>query len=875
MSIPQFDNRAKNALSTAQQIAIQMNHQHIGSEHLLFGILSQPQDGLAFQMSFIDNLSNQELLDIINKQGLDYFQNKNKSGDNDQDKTAKTFEKSKTTNYLPEITQELQDCIDTAIRTAEHYGYDYIGLEHLVYGLIEVPDSNAQKIIGLTTTARTKLQEILIDVFVTKTTVKVTVSAGERVGDVKKNTTAPKAKSETALSYFTIDLNEKVAGDKNFDIFQREREVDRLIEILSRKVKNNPIILGEPGVGKTALVEGLAKRINDKKVPKWLQDKKILSLEVGGLIAGSMFRGEFEQRVKILVNEMAAAKNCILFIDELHTVIGAGNSSNGGPDLASIIKPALSRGEIAVIGATTEDEYRTIIKKDKAFERRFQSVRLDEPDQQVTTNIIRGIKPVYEAYHNVKFPDELVTTLVDLTGRFIADRFFPDKAIDILDECMVRTRIEHSVENSEITEQDWEKIETELLNLIKTKNDAIVDQNSSIAQYLEQKQKDLEIKLGELNILNRVSKQVPVITKEILEKTVSEVSGVPLVRVSSSIFTRVKNLESSLGNYIFGQDEPIASIAKALKRNYAGVNPNKGPIASFLLLGPTGVGKTELVKLLTQELYGDVNKYLLKIDMSEFREKHNISRLLGAPAGYVGYEDAPQLTEFLRKKPYSVILFDEIEKGHPDSLNILLQMLEDGKVTDSKGNSVSCEHALIFLTSNLGKTRLNKFASKLGFIDMEQQDEQNYESIKTQVMEEVEKSLKPEILGRITSKIVFRPITQTVLQKVINKELGLIQKHLLKQGRTINFAPEITEYVAKLANTKIEYGAREVKSLVANSVQDQIAEFILDNTTSMNMIVKVSKDSQSIIVEKQKGKTVVESKVAKALKEKKEVEIKV
>jgi ATP-dependent Clp protease ATP-binding subunit ClpC len=661
------------------------------------------------------------------------------------------------------------------------------------------------------------------------------------------------------LSYFTVDMNDKVSQDKGFELFQREREIDRLVEILSRKVKNNPIILGEPGVGKTALVEGLAKRINDKKVPKWLQDKKIMNLEVGGLIAGSMFRGEFEQRVKILVNEMAAAKNCILFIDELHTVIGAGNSSQGGPDLASIIKPALSRGEIAVIGATTEDEYRTIIKKDKAFERRFQTVRLDEPDEPATTNIIKGIKSVYEAYHNVKFPDELVTTLVELTGRFIADRYFPDKAIDILDECMVRCRIEHNMENAEITEQDWEKIEKELLELIKAKNDSIINSNASLTEILEQKQKTLESRLTELNLQSRANKNLPNVTKELLEKTVSEVSGVPLVRVSSSIFTRIKNLQSALGNYIFGQEEPIEQISRALKRTYAGVNPNKGPIAGFLLLGPTGVGKTELVKLLTQELYGDVNKYLLKIDMSEFREKHNISRLLGAPAGYVGYEDAPQLTEFLRKKPYSVILFDEIEKGHPDSLNILLQMLEDGKVTDSKGNSVSCEHSLIFLTSNLGKTRLNKFASKLGFIDMEKQDEQDYETIKTQVMEEVEKSIKPEILGRITAKIVFRPITQTVLQKVINKELGLIQKHLLKQGRTINFAPEITECVAKLANTKIEYGAREVKSLVAQYIQDPIAEFILDNTECMNMTAKVDK-SDKVMIEQQKPKTVLKSK---------------
>jgi ATP-dependent Clp protease ATP-binding subunit ClpC len=831
MSLPHFDNRAKNALAVAQQIAIQMNHSRIGSEHLLFGILSQPQDGLPFQITFIENVSNQELLDIISKQGLERFQ------------TTPTEDKKQNSNFLPEITSELQECLDSAIKSAEDFAYDYIGLEHLVYGILEIPDSHGKKIIGLTEPAGQKLREILLNIF-------NNYNKKPFEQDEKTNTNSKKkvVKNQSALSYFTNDLNKKIELEKDFKLVERDQEIDRIIQVLSRKNKNNPIILGEPGVGKTALVEGLAHKINLGQVPTWLLNKRVMSLDVGGLLAGAMFRGEFEQRVKIIIDEVIASKDTILFIDELHTVVGAGNSSQGGPDLASIIKPALSRGELSIIGATTEDEYRTIIKKDKAFERRFQPIRLEQPNLQETASIIRGIKPMYENHHNVILPDDLVFPLVDLADRFLSDRFFPDKAIDIMDEAMVRARLKAFDETGGMTvnDNDWAMIEKEILGLIKQKNDAILSNNSDLSQRFELEQKALEEKLAELNVKNKELKKTVFVTREILDKVVSEMSNVPLVRISSNIYTKIKDLDNALNSQIFGQSEAINQVSKSLKRSYAGVNPNKGPIASFLLLGPTGVGKTELVKLVTTELYGDLNKYLLKIDMSELRERHQMSRLLGAPAGYVGYEDAPQLTEFLRKKPYSVILFDEIEKGHPDNLNILLQMLEEGKITDAKGNSVSCEHALIFLTSNLGKSQLNKFASKLGFVDMVEKDEQDYTEIKKQVMEQVEKSIKPEILGRLTSKIVFRPITQTILKQVINKELALVQKHLLNQGRRANFKPAVADLVCLKANEKIEYGAREVKALVASIVQDEIAEFILDNPECMNLTIQ--SDGDKIIV---------------------------
>jgi ATP-dependent Clp protease ATP-binding subunit ClpC len=845
MPVPHFDNKAKNALVIAQQMAIQMNHRHIGSEHLFYGILSQPQEGLPFQMTFVSNVSNHELLDLIARQGFDQFQQP-------QDPSKPNA------SFLPEITPELQDSIDSAIKVAEEFNYDYIGIEHLIFGILETPNAHGQKVIGLSMEAVNKLKEVLLNLFVSHNK----PIPNPDVKPVAKPTRINNQKIVSALTYFTTNLNKKVEAEKHFALLNREDEIDRLIAILSRKNKNNPIILGEPGVGKTALVEGLADRISKGEVPIWLANKKIYNLDVGGLLAGSIFRGEFEQRLKAILEEVAAAKDIILFIDELHSAMGAGSSNQNGPDMVQIMKPALSRGEISVIGATTDEEYRTIIKKDKAFERRFQPVRLEEPNHEEVNSILKGIKPQYEAYHNATFPEELTVDLVEMADRFLPERRFPDKAIDLLDEAMVRVKLHNAKQNSigKEAEQDWIATEKQILEIIKEKNSALISNNGTLAQKLEEDQKVLELKIAGLNTQNTLNNIQ--VTKDILERTVAEVSGVPLVRISSNIFTKIKFLDETIQTQIFGQSEALEQVTRSLKRSYAGVNPNKGPIASFLLLGPTGVGKTELVKIITRELYGEESKFLLKIDMSEFRERHSMSRLLGAPAGYVGYEDAPQLTEFLRKHPYSVILFDEIEKGHPENLNILLQMLEEGKVTDAKGQSVSCQHALIFLTSNLGKSQLNKFAGKLGFHDMTSKDDNDYENIKTQVMAEVEKNIKPEILGRLNAKIVFRPITSTVLKQIINKELGLIQKHLLKNGRSINFKPDITEFVAQKANEKIEYGAREVKNLVATWVQDPIAEFLLDNTDAMNMTVKVVNNIVNVtnVASKKVARVVAKSK---------------
>ncbi|GAB4143823.1 MAG: ATP-dependent Clp protease ATP-binding subunit [Patescibacteria group bacterium] len=831
---PEFDLRAKNALATAQQIAIQLGHSHIGSEHLLFGILSQPQDGLAVQITFSDKMSSNELLEAIKQIGFPDLSNKDK--------------KQNRNNLIPEITEEFQLCLDRAIKIAEDHSYNYIGIEHLIYGILDTKESHGLQIMNLQGNNLNSLKEMLIVLFQTHLRESNGMGSTDQTSFGNKKFNGKKKKEDSAIAYFTQNLNEKIEKNPDFAIIGRDRELERVVQILSRREKNNPILVGEPGVGKTAVVEGLAYLINKGSVPEWLQNKKILSLDMTALIAGSIFRGEFEQRLKVLIDEVIASGDIILFIDEIHNVMGAGSTSSGsGPDAANILKPALARGELSVIGATTDEEFRSIIKKDGAFERRFQKIQVDEPTKAETVRIISGVKKQYENYHHVSFPDDLSGQVVNLTERFIPERFFPDKAIDVLDEAMVRTRIASSTQIKKET-NDLGQIEKQILDLIHQKNQAILDHNLELSQEFEHTQRELENKLADLNKHSSENEEFTKVTADTIERVVSEISGVPLIRVSSNIFTQINNLSDALNGKIFGQEEAIEEINRALKRSFAGVSYRNGPIGSFLLLGPTGVGKTEMVKLITKELYGDPEKYMLKLDMSEFAERHSLSRLVGAPAGYVGYDDAPQLTEFLRKKPYSVILFDEIEKAHPESLNILLQMLEEGRITDAKGKTASCKHALIFLTSNLGKNQLNRFASKIGFKSENVAEEENeYTNLKDQVMEAVRKAIKPEILGRLSKTIVFKPITTKELEKIVQKELNLLQEHLLTQGKTINFAKNVSKYIVEKLDSKPEYGAREVRGQVEAILSDILAEKILSTPDLSKFKIKV--ENKELVIE--------------------------
>lgn len=841
-NIPRFDPKAKEALAAAQQVAIELGHKTIGSEHLLYGILSQPQDGMPVQINVIGNMTNTEMLEDLKRTGLGRFQ--------------KNEPLNKFNNVLPEISPEFQQALDTAISVADQYGYSFIGLQHLLWGVLNDPKSNGVQIMNLNEDGVRRLREIIESVFEGYARSNgVAIDSEESMMDASLGNGRRGKKGKSALSQFASNLNEKVAKEEKFRLLERDPEINRMIQILSRKNKNNPVILGEAGVGKTALVEGLAHRINTKQVPEWLQNKRIFSLDVASMLAGSIFRGEFEQRLKNVLKEVEQDGEIILFIDEVHQVIGAGGGMDKGPEMSSILKPALSRGEISIIGATTDSEFR-IIKKDKAFERRFQSIRLEEPSKEETAKIVKGAKALYEDHHQAVFPDKLIPRLVDLADRFIPERFFPDKAFDLLDESLVRARInayEKASIKDPVKEEQWKNIEAQILELIKQKNEAIMHKDVDLADRLSGLQTGLEQQLSDLNLDNQKLKKNSIVSEEILDKTTSEISGVPIVRISANVFTQIQTLSEKLKAVLFGQDEAIDTVSNSLKLSYAGVNPNAGPIGSFLLLGPTGVGKTELVKQVTRDLFGDPKKYLLKIDMSEFRERHNLSRLLGAPAGYVGYDDSPQLTDFIRRKPFSVILFDEIEKGHPEVLNILLQMLDEGRVTDAKGETVDCSNTLIFLTSNLGRNQLNKFASKIGFATkMTTSDEQEYSVIKEQILEAMEKTIRPEILGRITGKIVFKPITQQVLEKVVVKELNLIQQHLFKQGKTITFDVSLIELIKSKLTKTIEYGAREVKATVAQIVQAPLADYILNNPRSSNLQVSAVDNEVQVTVNETK-----------------------
>jgi ATP-dependent Clp protease ATP-binding subunit ClpC len=825
---PNFDNRAKDALAQAQQIAVQLKHRHIGTEHLLYGILSQPQDGLPLQINLIGNSSIESMLENMREFGLAKFQPKDEAP-------------VRNDTVLPDITSEFQQALDTAIRVADDYGYSYIGIEHLLFGILDNPTSHGIDVMNLGKEGAEQLKQIVVKVFdnYAKTFSDQFGSMDDSEFGFSNPGRNPRAKKggKSNLAQFTVNLNDKVAKEDKFKILERDKELERLVQIVSRKQKNNPIILGEAGVGKTALVEGLAAKINKGDVPEWMKNKKIMSLDLTAMLAGSIFRGEFEQRLKGILKEVEEQKNVILFIDEIHEILGAGGGGpDRGPEMSGMLKPALSRGEISIIGATTEQEYRQI-KKNKAFERRFQPIRLEEPNITETIKILKGAKESYETHHQVTFPDKNLPYLVDLASRFIPERHFPDKAFDLLDESLVRARIDLAKNSpTEQDTQEWSEIENNILQLIKDKNNAILKGEKQQAKDFEKEQKLLEQKLSELNKENKKTQQHAVVTKNILEKTTAELTGVPLIRISSNIFTQIKSLSESLKTQLFGQEEAIDRVTNSLKLSYAGVNPNTGPIASFLLLGPTGVGKTELVKLITKELYGDPEKYMLRIDMSEFRERHTISQLLGAPAGYVGYDDGARLPDFIRKKPFSVILFDEIEKGHPEVLNLLLQLLDDGRITDSKGETVDARNTVVFLTSNLGKNKLNKFASQIGFsTQISGEEEVEYAQIKEQVMSEVEKAIKPEILGRLTAKVVFRPISNSILTQIVLKELSILQTHMLKQGKTVHFSSKVVEFVVNNMQSKLEYGAREVKGMISQIIQEPLANYILDNPRQTNI----------------------------------------
>ncbi|MGN0196409.1 MAG: ATP-dependent Clp protease ATP-binding subunit [Candidatus Gastranaerophilaceae bacterium] len=702
---------------------------------------------------------------------------------------------------------------------ARQLGHNYIGTEHLLLGLIREGDGVAARV----------LENLGVDLN------KVRTNVVKMLGEVKNGGTAtagssssssssaatPGGKTKTPmLDEFGTDLTLAASEQRLDPVVGREKEIERVIQILARRTKNNPVLLGEPGVGKTAIAEGLAIRIVNSEVPDLLDGKKVIQLDMGLLVAGTKYRGEFEERLKKIMDEIRLAGNVILIIDEMHTLIGAG-AAEGAIDAANILKPALSRGEIQVIGATTNDEYRKYVEKDPALERRFQPIAIEEPSVDDTIEIIKGLRHKYEEHHKLNISDEAIVAATELSYKYITDRFLPDKAIDIIDEACSKVRIQTST-----LPPEGKELEKQLKEVIKNKEEAIRNQEFETASNLRDDEADLKEKIREVSQKWRDENEAnkPTVTAEQVAEVVSTMTGIPTTKITEGESERLLKLEETLHNRVIGQDQAVVAISKAIRRARVGLKAPNRPIGSFIFAGPTGVGKTELAKALAEAVFGSEDN-MIRVDMSEFMEKHSTAKLIGSPPGYVGYDDGGHLTETIRKKPYSVILFDEIEKAHPDVFNIMLQILDDGRLTDAKGRHVNFKNTIIIMTSNVGASMIST-GSKLGFSVSSDESKDKYERLKETVTEEMKKSFKPEFLNRIDETIVFSHLSKPEIRQIVDLLFKDLFKRLEAQELKIEVSEEVKDYLAEDGYSEA-YGARPLKRLIQKKVEDGLAEEIL------------------------------------------------
>ncbi|MBN1258507.1 ATP-dependent Clp protease ATP-binding subunit [Candidatus Peregrinibacteria bacterium] len=844
-----FTPNAKQALSIAEEESRKHGLPYIGSEHLLIGLLSNPRS-LAFSILTGAGVSLENVRMILNSAA-------------NQEPEAKHVQHG-LSSYLTVI-------IEDAVKVAQKYGHPFVGTEHLLFALVsqekcaatvilenmEINPGDFQKQVEemfeqMANAKKKDVQQIntSLDKFLQGLQGVIFAPGQQDYSDAfqhkeggfappeSKRMAATAKKSKTpALDYFTTDLTEKYKKGELDPIIGRNEEIERMIHILNRKTKNNPVIIGESGVGKTAIVEGLAQAIVEEKVPDSLINKRILSLSLSNVIAGTKYRGEFEERMKSIIDEAAKIDNeIILFIDELHTLSGTG-SAEGSMDAANLLKPALSRGNLQIIGATTTDEYRKYIEKDKALERRFQSIMVNEPALPDCVKILQGLRPTYEKFHNLSISDSAIKAAVQLSQRYLTERFLPDKAIDLIDEAAALKGTRSQTNLPEIQEKKAEiaKIEKEI-------EKAVMAQEYEKASNLKDKKEAVLKAIDEIKIAAQAKVKRSKIDENDIAKVVCKMTGIPVAKIMKDEGKKLANLEGILKNFIVGQDEAISEIAKAIRRSRVGIaNPNR-PIGSFIFLGPTGVGKTELVKTLAREIYNNKDA-LIKIDMSEFMERHNVSRLVGATAGYVGYEEGGQLTEAVRRKPYSVVLFDEIEKAHPEFFNILLQVLEDGQLTDAKGKKVDFRNSTIIMTSNLGSAQLTKEAAKIGFSltdDKLKEAEDNFNEKKEQVLKELKNHFRPEFLNRVDKTIVFRPLNNERIQEIVRLQLKELSARLGEREITLEAAPEAIELLAKLSYDP-EYGARPVRRKIQDLIEDPIAERILNGEFREGSVIKIGR----------------------------------
>ena len=715
---------------------------------------------------------------------------------------------------------------------ARQLGHNYIGTEHLLLGLIREGEGVAARVLENLGVDLNKIRSNVVKMLGDS---KPTAAAGAGSSSSSSSSQASKVKTPS-LDEFGTDLTLAASEQRLDPVVGREKEIERVIQILARRTKNNPVLLGEPGVGKTAVAEGLAIRIVNREVPDILEDKKIIQLDMGLLIAGTKYRGEFEERLKKIMDEIRQAGNVILVIDEMHTLIGAG-AAEGAIDAANILKPALSRGEIQVIGATTSDEYRKYIEKDSALERRFQPVIIEEPSIEETIEIIKGLKPKYEEHHSLIISDEAIVAATKLSSKYVNDRFLPDKAIDVIDEASSKVRLKSCTLCPEGKELD-----KELKDIVKEKEEAIRNQDFERASALRDDEANMKDRIREVaeewrrqNDANR-----PTVTEEDVAEVIAIMTGVPVTKLTEGESERLLKLEDTLHNRVIGQSDAVVAISKAIRRARVGLKSPNRPIGSFIFSGPTGVGKTELAKALAEAIFGSEDN-MIRVDMSEFMEKHSTAKLIGSPPGYVGYDDGGHLSELVRKKPYSVILFDEIEKAHPDVFNIMLQILDDGRLTDAKGRHVNFKNTVIIMTSNVGASMITT-SGKLGFSTAENEKKDKYEKLKDTVNEELKKAFRPEFLNRIDDIIVFAHLSKEEIREIVDLMMKDLFKRLSERELSIEVTDEVKDYLAKDGYNEA-YGARPLRRLIQKKIEDQLAEEILTNAYEAGDTILLKLDS--------------------------------
>ena len=804
--IERYTEGAKRALVIAQEKAIEFKHNYVGTEHVLLGLVEEEKSVSARALAALGIKGKELEAEVIAAVG-----------------------KGTHSGGQLQMTPRTKHVLNLAQEAANSRGHNYIGTEHILLGLLSDGGGVAMQLLA----SKGIRPEDVVE--------KVNTIVG---GDETGGTPAQGGTGDLGdISDYAIDLNESAKQGKIDPVIGRDTEIQRVIQILSRRTKNNPVLIGEPGVGKTAIAEGLAQRIVSGDVPDVLRDKRIISVNLGSMLAGAKYRGEFEERLKKVMDEVQSHDDMIVFIDEIHTLIGAG-ASEGAMDAANILKPALARGNFQVIGATTLDEYKKHIEKDAALERRFQPVQVGEPSEEDALHILKGLRDRYEAFHKVQITDDALAAAVHLSSRYIADRFLPDKAIDVMDEAASKVRMAVFTATPDV-----KALEDELLRVRKEKEAAITAQDFEQAAVLRDKEKELEADIAsKQEDSNKESESKLVVTESEIAAVVSEWSGIPVSRVAEEESERLLKLEEELHQRVIGQEEAVVAVSKAVRRARAGLKDPKRPIGSFLFLGPTGVGKTELARSLASNLFGDENA-MIRIDMSEYMEKHAVSRLVGAPPGYVGYDEGGQLTEAVRRRPYSVILFDEVEKAHPDFFNILLQVLDDGRLTDNQGRTVDFRNTVIIMTSNLGAKYLKEDTAAMGFLAAKESGDtkKDTESAKKEVLQAVKAHFRPEFLNRVDEMIVFHALETEQLQQIVRILLQSVTTRLHEQGMELEVSDEaMAKIVAE--GTDIAMGARPLKRAIQRSVEDPISDAILEGRAGEGKTLHVVVEDDDIAI---------------------------